>query len=255
MNAALEVEVLKLRRSTAAAVAGAAVVGGVSGLCAAFTAVARSDSAGQMATKVRPMLMGTGWEAYLGLVAQVLSVGVLLAAGVVVAWSFGREHTDGTFGSLFAIPTGRRQVALAKAAVLVGWGMTTCVAAVAAAVLLGGVLRLGPVDDAMATGVARALAVGSLTTVLTLPLGYVASALRGYLPGIAALLGIVVLTQVATVAGAGAWFPYAAPGIWAGMGGQAAAAAVTPLQLLLTLPVGALGLIATVCWWDTAEAS
>lgn len=42
--------------------------------------------------------------------------------------------------------------------------------------------------------------------------------------------GVVVVTQVATVAGAGAWFPWAAPGTWAGMDSRAAAAAVTPLR-------------------------
>ncbi|GEL99786.1 hypothetical protein [Cellulomonas terrae] len=67
------------------------------------------------------------------------------------------------------------------------------------------------------------------------------------------LLGLVVVTQVATVAGAGAWFPWAAPGLWAGMGGPAAAAAVSPVQLLLAVPVGAIGVAATLRWWSTAE--
>lgn len=255
MNAALEVEALKLRRSVPARVAAVAVVVGVSVLCAAFTHVAQSGGESQMAVKVRPMLIGTGWEAYLGLVAQLLSVAMLLAAGVVVAWSFGREHTDGTFGSLFAIPTSRRRIALAKAAVLAVWGAATCVGAVAAALLLGLLLRLGPLDAGAAAGAFRSVAVGVLMVVLTSPLALVSSVLRGYLPGIAGLLGLVVVTQVVTVAGAGAWFPYAAPGLWAGMGGQAAAAAVTPLQLLLPLPVGLLGLVLTVRWWETAEAT
>ena len=253
MGAALEVEALKLRRSTPARAAGAAVVVGVCVLCAAFTAVARSDGDSQMAVKVRPMLIGTGWEAYLGLVAQVLSVGMLLAAGVVVAWSFGREHTDGTFGSLFALPTSLRRIALAKAAVLAMWGVVTCVATVFVAVALGLLLRLGPVGAVTATGAGRALAVGLLMVVLSSPLALVSSALRGYLPGVAGLLGLVVVTQVVTVMGAGAWFPYAAPGLWAGMGGEAAALAVTPVQLLLAVPVGLVGIVLTVRWWGTAE--
>lgn len=255
MTPALEVEALKLRRSTPARAAGAAVVVGVSLLCAAFTAVGRSDSDSQMAVKVRPMLIGTGWEAYLGLVAQVLSIGMLLAAGVVVAWSFGREHTDGTFGSLFALPTSLRRIALAKAAVLAVWGVVTCGATVVAAVLLGLLLRLGPAGWDTVTGAGRALTVGLLMLVLTSPLALVSSALRGYLPGVAGLLGLVVVTQVVTVMGAGAWFPYAAPGIWAGMGGEAAASAVTPLQLFLAVPVGLGGLVLTVRWWGVAEVT
>jgi ABC-2 type transport system permease protein len=34
---------------------------------------------------------------------------------------------------------------------------------------------------------------------------------------------LVVIIQVVTAFGAGAWFPYAAPGLWMGMGGAAAA--------------------------------
>jgi|GEM_PF-3688245 len=62
------------------------------------------------------------------------------------------------------------------------------------------------------------------TTLMRLLLGM----LRGYLPGISALLGVVVVTQIVTVLGAGAWFPYAAPGMWSGMGGAETAAGVCP---------------------------
>ena len=96
MGAAWELESLKLRRSTTARVASACVLLSVPGISAAFTAVARSGGDSAMAVKVRPMLLGTGWwDAYLGLVAQVVSVAVLLAVGVVVCWSFGREHWPG----------------------------------------------------------------------------------------------------------------------------------------------------------------
>ncbi|MCL3861754.1 ABC transporter permease [Actinotalea sp. K2] len=254
MGAALEVEVLKLRRATAPRVAALAVAVGVPALGAAFMAVARADGESQMAAKVRPMLVGTGWEAYLTMIGQVLSVGVLLAVGVVVCWSFGREFTDGTFGSLFAIPTARRDIALAKATVLLGWGLGLCVATVVIAVPLGVLTGVGAPGEGMVAGVVRTLVVGGLMVVLSLPLALVASMHRGYLPGIAGLLGIVVVTQIVTVAGAGTWFPYAAPGLWAGMGGPEAAAAVGVPHLLLALPVGLGGAVATAWWWGRAEA-
>ena len=76
---------------------------------------------------------------------------------------------------------------------------------------------------------------------LALPLAWVASARRGYLPAIDALLLIVVATQIITALGAGGWFPYAAPALWLGMGGHEAAATIGPIQLLLALPVSAAG--------------
>ncbi|WP_199423176.1 ABC transporter permease [Actinotalea solisilvae] len=250
---AWDLEVLKLRRSSVARTAALVLVLGTTSMAAVFTAVGLAGGDSQMALKVRPMLQGEGWVAYLGLLAQVLSVAMLLCAGVVVSWSVGREFADGTIACLLALPTPPRAVLVAKlGSVLLGAAAST-VAAVALALPLGALAGLGP-PGAEAVGPAlRAVAVGLLGAVLVLPLAFVASARRGYLPGVGALLGVVVVTQVATVAGAGAWFPWAAPGLWAGMGGAAAAGAVTPLQLLLALPVGAAGAVAAARWWSRAE--
>ena len=253
MRAALELEALKMRRAGAPRVAGLAVVLGVPGLAAAFMAAASTGGESPMAMKVRPMLQGEGWEAYLGLVGQLFSVGLLLAVGVVVGWSFGREHTDGTFGSLFALPTSRRQVAGAKFVALLGWALLVSSAAVLLAVALGPVVGAGPLGPGLVVPAGRALLVALLTVALTAPLALVASSARGYLPAVGVLIGIVVATQVATVAGAGAWFPYAAPGLWSGMGGATLADTVTAVQLMTVLPVLALGVASTVWWWDRAQ--
>ncbi|WP_258725441.1 ABC transporter permease [Cellulomonas sp. NS3] len=252
-SAAFEVEALKLRRSSVARTAAAALVVGTCAVTAGFTAVGLADGTSQMALKVRPMLDGTGWTAYLGMLAQILSVATLLAVGVVVAWTVGREFTDGTVASLQALRTPPATIAWAKLATVL-LGATACaLATIALAVPLGLLIGLGPPGADAAPAAARALAVTALMTLLALPLAFVASARRGYLPGVGALLGLVVVTQIATVAGAGAWFPWAAPGLWAGMGGQAAAATVTPTQLLLALPVASAGVASTIRWWSTAE--
>lgn len=251
--AAWELEQLKLRRSPVARTAATVLVAGTTSMAAAFTAVGLGDGQSQMALKVRPMLHGDGWSAYLGLLGQVLSVATLLCVGVVLSWSVGREFVDGTIGSLLALPTPPGTILLAKVgAVVLGSAACAC-AAVVLAVPLGLLAGLGPPGDEALTAGLKALAVALLSAALTLPLAYVASARRGYLPGVGALLGVVVLTQVATLAGAGAWFPWATPGLWAGMGGEDAARAVAPAQLLLALPVAALGTAAAARWWSAAE--
>ena len=255
MRAALELALLTMRRAGTPRAAALAILLGVPALAAAFMAVASAPGDSPMALKVRPMLHGTGWEAYLGLVGQLFSVGLLLGVGVVVSWSFGREHTDGTFGSLFALPTSLRQIALAKFAVLIGWALLVSAGAVLIAVAVGPFVGAGPLGVAVLPPAGRALAVAGLTIALTTPLALVASAARGYLPAVGVLIGIVVVTQVTTVAGAGAWFPYAAPSLWAGMGGAALADAVTGPQLLTVLPVLVLGVAGTLRWWDRAEVS
>ena len=253
MRAALAVEGLKLRRATAPRVAALAVVLVAPAMSAGFLAAARADLDGPLAAKIEPMLQGTGWDGLLGFVGQMLSVGMLLATGVVVSWSYGREFTDGTFGALFALPTSRRRVAAAKALTLVHWGVDVVLGAVALALVLGLATGLGVPDGEAWAAAGRAAAIGLLTVALAMPLAWVASALRGYLPGIGVLLGIVVVTQVLAITGVGGWFPYAAPGMWSGMGGAEIAEAVTAPQLLLALPVGAAGVWAAIRWWGRAE--
>ena len=57
------------------------------------------------------------------------------------------------------------------------------------------------------------------------------------------LVALVVLTQIVTAIGVGAWFPYAAPALWMGLGGAPAASQVSIIQLLLPLPVAAIAVL------------
>ena len=252
-TAAWEVESLKLRRSAVARTAALVLVVGSTVRTAGFTAVGLGDGDSQMAVKVRPMLHGTGWEAYLGMLAQIMSVATLLSVGIVVAWTVGREFTDGTIASLQALPTSPGDIAWAKLGTVMLGAAGCAVASLALALPLGFAIGLEPPDSGAGAAALRVLVVTLLTALLALPLAVVASVRRGYLPGVGALLGLVVVTQIATVAGAGGWFPWATPGLWAGMGGTAAADAVTPLQLLLAFPMGVIGAVGTVWWWSTAE--
>jgi ABC-2 type transport system permease protein len=100
MNAAIEVEWLKLRRSRTAAITGVVLVLGIPALVAGFMRAAVNSPRSQLSVKVRAMVSGTGWAAYLGLAEQIVAVAVLLGVGVVVAWCFGREFSDRTLVSL-----------------------------------------------------------------------------------------------------------------------------------------------------------
>ena len=253
MNAAVRLEFLKLHRSPPVRVASIILVVVVPMMSAALLALTRMDSDSMLAAKIAPLLHDDGWGGLTGFAAQILSVGGLLAIGVVVSWVFGREFTEKMFGSLFATPTPRENIALAKLLVLITWS-TALSAITAAATLLSGLLiGLGLPDVKAWDGAARIVVIGILTAMLALPLALVASAGRGYLVAIAALLGVVVITQVTVALGAGAWFPYASPGLWAGLGGPELAAGVTALQLLLAVPIGIAAAWGTWWWWRRAH--
>ena len=253
MDAAVATEALKLRRSPVARTAWPAVVLGAPALSAGFIAVARAGGDGQLAVKVAAMLPDMGWIGYLGMIGQISTVAMLLAGGIVTAWCFGREFADGTVVGLFAIAVSRRRLAAAKFAVMLGWSLSACGATVLLGVAVGLLLGLGPLGSDALGGVAMDLVAAMLMALLALPLAWVASARRGYLPAVGALLLVVIVTQLVTVVGAGAWFPYAAPGLWVGMGGAESAAAVGPVQLLLAIPLCAAGIWATTAWWARAQ--
>ena len=250
MRAALAVEWLKLRRSrlgwTTALVLGV----GVPGLTAGFMAAAGGPADSALALKVNAMLIGTGWTAYLGMLAQLQSVAMLLGAGLVTAWCFGREFTDRTLGGLFALPTSRSTIAAAKIVVTLVWSALVCLLNVMVSCVLAPLDGLTVPSAAMflSPGL-KAVAVGLCAALLAILLAFVASAARGYLPAIGGLILIVVITQILSVLGVGGWFPDAAPILWAGMGGQAAAVLITPAQLLLIPLTGAASIAATIWWW------
>ncbi len=251
MIAALEVEWLKLRRSPLVWIVTAVISIGIPALCVAFMASARyGDPTTPTAIKIKAMVPSTDFAGLIAITGQVLSVGSLVAVGIVVAWSFGREFTDRTVASLFSLSVGRGTIAAAKLVVLLAWGAVITVVAVFVATIGGLLLRLGA-PRAAELGI-KAVTVGLLAVLLALPLGFVASSARGYLPAIGALILLVVATQVITTIGGGAWFPYASPSLRSGMGG-AARSSVGFIQLALVPMLAAGSVAATLNWWRRAQ--
>ena len=252
-RAALEFEALKFRRAPVVRTISALIGIALPLLAAAFMVAATSDKSSQIGLKAAAMVTGTGWPGYLAMVGMLLSVGAVMGIGFVVCWCFGREFTDKTQACLFALPVSRQRLAYAKFAVILLWSLLLClislVVALVAGIIIG--LRAPAPNDLLVAG--KAFIAGILAAVLALPLALVASMARGYLPGVGALILLVVITQVVTAFGSGAWFPYAAPSLWMGMGGAAAAETVNPVQLLLCIPVSALGITLTGMWWKSMK--
>ena len=250
MLAAITVEWLKLRRSRIFQITTVLVGIGVPALTAGFLAAAtRGPADTPLAIKVNAMLIGEGWPAYLGMLAQILSVMSFLGVGFVVAWCFGREFTDRTITGLYALPTSRVTIAAAKSTVLLAWSLALSFVTLAAAFALAPLAGLPAPTTEVLLPAAKVLFVGLNGSLLAYPLALIASAARGYLAAVAGLILIVVFTQILTVIGIGAWVPYAATSLWAGMGGPAAAAAIAPHHLALIPLTAAAGITATLWWW------
>lgn len=169
----------------------------------------------QVLAQLGPLADKTGWPRMLGVVAQITAAGALLGFGVVLSWMFGREFTDGTITGLFALPVTRRAFALAKLAVYLLWAITVATVLVLLLGIAGLALNLGPIDNDVLVALARQHILTVLSAGLAVPAAWAATLGRGLLPGIATTIGIIVTAQVMVVAGTGAWFPLAAPALWA----------------------------------------
>jgi ABC-2 type transport system permease protein len=246
---AWSVELLKLRRSVVAWVVTPLLVVIVPLASVGSVALARSPNlSGSAAAKFGAFATGPLAAAHLEVCGQILSVATLAAGGFAAAWSYGREFGEGTVGALFGLAIPRRSIALAKGLLLVCW-LTACVL-VAMAVTIGASLLVGGrlhADTWHAAGIA--LGAGVLGAGLALPFAWVATVTRSALGTVGVLVGLVAVTQVVVVLGAGSWFPYAVPSLWAGAGGPEAAAEIRPAALLLTAAVAPAGLAAVAWSW------
>lgn len=254
MRAALTVEWWKVRRSPVVLTATGLMAILLPAMGLGFYQVALSGGNGLLAAKASAFLSGEGWEGYLGLVDQIAAVALLLGAGVVVAWVFGREHVDRTFPSLFAHPVSLRVVAIAKFIVMLGWVLAVAITVSAMAVVLGLAGGVGSLSSEMGPELAKLLTVTATAGVLALTLGWVASVGRGYLPAIGALIVIIAAAQVAVLFGIGGWFPYAIPGLIA-VAGAEGAPQLSPYQFVVVPGIVVAATWLTLHWWATAEVS
>lgn len=209
----LRFEARKLRAAPVARIGAAALLAlvvctGVGGYAAAVHA---PDS--DMGRKAAAMLAAPGWEGYTGLASLSVGVAMLLAAGIVMAWATGREFTDGTIGGLFALPAGRADVATAKVVTCLGW--VVGVATAAAVLLASGGVALGLPAGGWLACAGVLFVTAALLGASALPVMWVSTRWRGYLPGIGATLALVVVTNVASGFGLGAFLPWAIPVLWA----------------------------------------
>ncbi len=184
-----------------------------------------------------------GWSRLIGIAIQITSAASVLGFGVVVAWVVGREFADGTINGLFAIPVTLQVIATAKLVVVLAWSLIVAVCLAAAVAAVGVVLGNGVPNTDAIDGLARLFALTIMSAALAAPVAWVATLGQGLLPSIALTIAIIASAQVAVVAGSGAWYPGAAPALWA----------ITPQDVSLA-QLGLVVVVTAVFAWATTRA-
>ena len=239
-------EARKLVRATVTRVATVACLVLVTVTTAGGYAAAMCASDTDIGRKAASLVTSPGWGGYTGLGATSVSVTMLLAAGVVMSWSVGREFTDGTIVGLFSIPPALRAIVAAKMAATLGWAALLGVGEAVLLTTTGLILGLGP------AGAASCFAVLALVAVLlsagVLPVMWAATHWRGYLAGIGFTLAILVATNLAAGFGLGACTPWSIPVVWAARHEE-----VSTLLLVAPVVAGAIGAWLTLRSWDRLQ--
>lgn len=242
MKAAVRAETLKLTHSLVGVIATLAMVLGVVALLGGLTVgVARGNP--QVTMKLGPVDF-LSWHGLLEGGAQITAIATLLGFGVVLAWMFGREFTDGTVAGLLALPVSRTQIALGKLVVYGIWATGVSLAIAAAMLFLGLVLGYGlPSSDSWAA-LGQVCVLGLVTAGLAVPIAWVATLSRSLLAAVGCTVGLAVVAEVGAIAGAGGWMPFAAPALWAMTDGAEVTAAQLALALSVPLIFGSLSCVA-----------
>jgi ABC-2 type transport system permease protein len=253
--AAISAELLKIRRSrilwaTLAGFALAPIMGSL------FVIVLRDPT---MASN-NPLLQGKAqlasfqpdWPSFFNLLAQAVGVGGLILFGFAASWVFGREYADRTAKDLFVLPLSPTLIVIAKLVAVIAWCLLLTVSMVGLGLALGTALQL---PDWSMPAFGRALGSISLTWLLAValcpPVAFVASAGRGYLAPLGFVILSMVLAQIIGALGLGPYFPWAVPGMFSGTTG--AHATLDASSYALVVATCAVGLAATIYWWQTAD--
>ena len=208
---------------------------------------------GALTTKAQFSAARGDWPTYFGLLTQALAVGGSILFSLVVIWLFGREYSDHTAKDLLALPTRRAAIVKAKLLFAALWCAVLALWIYLLGLALGALLGLPEwTMDGWLRATAVYAATAILTIALTLPLAWAASAGRGYLPAIGAMILLIFLSQILSVLGLGPWFPWAAPALLSGAAGPEAQSLGVGTYLLVLVTVAA-GIAGVITWWRSAD--
>ncbi|WP_370616818.1 ABC transporter permease [Mumia qirimensis] len=247
LRAALRVETTKALASTVLRATTMILVGGVVLLTSTMTWAAAAGNE-QVLAQLGPLADLVGWERYTAISAQITAAGGLLALGVALSWSVGREFADGTMSGLFALPVARRTIVAAKLIVHVAWSVCVAVLLAMALLAVGIASGLGMPDGDATQALARLSVLVVLSSLLVFPVAWAVTVGRSLLVGVAVVVGIVVVCQVVVVAGGDGWMPFAAPALWA-----MDPADVSPGQLVLVAAVPVVFGVLSLQAWNRLE--
>ncbi|WP_083585789.1 ABC transporter permease [Clostridium kluyveri] len=219
-------------------------------VCSLFMFIAMHPDLAQKSgiiTQKAKIISVAGWQSYLGLISQMISVGGIILFGFITSWTFGREYSDGTIKDLLALPLARSIIITAKFISVILWSTFLAITAFLVATIIGGLISIPGFDMHIYLINAGTYSVCSLMAIfLSSPIAYFACFGKGYLPPLGFLIFVLFVGNIMATMGHGAYFPWSILGIYSGAAGSIVLPFVSFIIVFLT---GMTGAIATFVWW------
>jgi ABC-2 type transport system permease protein len=197
------------------------------------------------------------WPSFFNLVLIMMSVAGLVIFGFIFVWVFGREFGDKTVYDILSLPTSRVTIVMAKIITAICWSVALIMMVFVLMLIIGPTLQLpGWSSSTVWHGLARLLGTGSLTALLCISFGLVASVARGYLPAVGSIFLALILGQVIAHLGYGQYFPWNIPMMYSGAAEALTGQTAAPLGQVSYIVVYVVSLISAILagvWWRYAD--
>ncbi|CAM4021752.1 ABC transporter permease [Cohnella lubricantis] len=203
----------------------------------------------------KPALEGqeANMQAYLNQLGVAVSVGGIIGFGFLYSWIFGREYSDRTVKDLLALPVPRFQVVLSKMFVAALWCAALAAWLFAVGCATGWLVSLdGWSGGVIADSLPRYAETTIMVICLSLPIGWIASAGRGYMAALGFVVLMVIAANLGGAIGIESYMPWAVPGLLNGAAGEDKMN-LEAVSLALPYVTGAVGIAGTIAWWRYAD--
>jgi len=206
---------------------------------------------GLLTAKAELTIGQADWPTYL-MIVGFLYVGGIIVLGVFEAFVFGREYAEGTAKNMLTLPLRRGVFVAGKLTVTTVWFLVVGLWLYAESIVVGLVVNLpGFTPELLATSVRLTARLAVQVLLLSSVPAWIAVATKGYLAPLGLSVLFLLVGDLFSHTGWGAWVPWSIPLLAAGAAGPDAA---TPgfgsfVVLILTFVAGA------AAAWLTLERS
>ncbi len=193
------------------------------------------------------------WPAFFGILHQSISTIGLIGFGFVTAWVFGREYIERTIKDLLSLPVSRTHIVVAKFTVVFVWCLLLSIILFATGIIMGKLLHIeGWSDELFLSATYKYFATSVMTLLLCTPVAFFACYGRGLITPLGFVIITLIAAQFTVVAGMGAYFPWAIPGVYT-VSGTAEGIPIFISSYVILFTTSVIGFLVTVYRWRYAD--